>query len=98
MWRLESFIGKIMLNKSWISMRMTKFTRLRLLAQRDWNGAEIAVTMATEAQKYTRSSGMKENSYPQRPQAIKDTQASKTGSQNQPRGAKITTWRQTLES
>ena len=79
---------------------MSKFAHFR--AQRDKNGAEIAVTMTTESQKYTWSNKMKQKQHPRdrliHNEARKGVQASKNGAHNQPRGAKMTTWRQTLES
>ena len=44
----QNYVEKLM-----ILMKMNEFAYLR--AQRDWKGAEIALTMTTDGQQYTRS-------------------------------------------
>ena len=77
-------------------MKMSKFVQFR--AQRDLNGAEITVTMTTESHNYTWPSTIWQKNIPSgHNEARKGAQASKNGPQKQPRGAKMTTWRQTME-
>ena len=75
---------------------MSKFVQFR--AQRDLNGAEITVTMTTESHKYTwPSTILQKNIASGHNEARKGAQASKNGPPKQPTGAKMTTWRQTME-